>query len=150
MKELVDEKDRKILEILKENSSLSTYKISKKTLIPVTTVNNRIKKLKKMGIIKRFTVEIDKTKLGFNLSAYILIHVSLKELKETNTTVKDLLKAIKMNPIIESADNVTGDIDIILKIHAKDIDEIDNYVVNTLTRYKGIEKTITGLILRRD
>ena len=71
MKQLIDEKDKKILEILKENSNLSTYKIHKKTLIPVTTVNNRIKKLNKLGVIKKYTIEIDKSKLGFNLAAYV-------------------------------------------------------------------------------
>ena len=150
MKVLIDEKDRKILEILKENSNLSTYKISKKTLIPVTTVNNRIKKLKKIGVIKKFTVETDKTKLGFNLTAYVLINISLRELKEANMNTKDLVKIIKKNPNIEFVDNVTGDVDIILKIHAGGIDEVNDYVVNTLSQYEGIEKTRTALILTKD
>ena len=150
MKGLIDEKDRKILEILKENSSLSTYKISKKTLIPVTTVNNRIKKLKKMGVIKKFTIEIDNGKLGFNLTAYILINISLRELKEANMTTNDLVKLIKKNPNIESVDNVTGDVDIILKIRAGGINEVHDYVVKTLAEYKGIENTKTALILTRD
>ena len=150
MKEIVDEKDRKILEILKEKSTLSTYKISKKTLIPVTTVNNRIKKLKKMGVIKKFTIEIDKNKLGFNLTAYILINLSLKELKEEKMNVRDLVRIIKRNPNIESVDNVTGDMDIILKIHAGDINEINDYVVNTLAGLKGVEKTKTALILTKE
>ena len=150
MKEVVDEKDRKILEILKENSSLSTYKISKKTLIPVTTVNNRIKKLKKMGVIKKFTIDIDKNKLGFNLTAYILINLSLRELKEEKMNVRDLVRIIKKNPNIESVDNVTGDFDIILKIHARDINDVNDYVVSTLAELKGVEKTKTALILTKD
>ena len=150
MKELIDEKDIKILEILKDNSSLSTYKISKKTLIPVTTVNNRIKKLKKEGVIRKFTIDVDRTKLGFNLSAYILINLSLKELKEESMTVRDLVKAIKKNPNVESVDNLTGDVDIIIRIHAADINEVNDYVVKTLTELKGVEKTKTALILTKD
>ena len=150
MKELVDEKDKKILEILKENSSLSTYKISKKTLIPVTTVNNRIKKLKKTGVIKKFTIEIDKNKLGYHLTAYVLINISLRELKEAGMNVRELVRIIKKYPNIESVDNVTGDFDIILKIHAVDINEVNDYVVNTLAELKGVEKTKTALILTKD
>ena len=41
----------KILEVLRENSKLSTQQIAKKTGLPVTTVHNRIKKLKKLGQI---------------------------------------------------------------------------------------------------
>ena len=147
MKRLIDEKDKKILEILQENSNLSTHKISKKTLIPVTTVNNRIKKLKKQGVIKKFTIDIDKTKLGFNLSAYILIMISLEELKRHNMKTIDLLRIIKTNPIVELADTLSGDVDIIAKVHARDINELNEYVVNTLSDYKGVEKTRTALIL---
>jgi len=147
MKDLIDEKDKKILEILEENSNLSTHKISKKTLIPVTTVNNRIKKLKELGVIKRYTVDIDKKKLGFNLSAYVLVLVSLDELKREKMKAKDLIKIIKKDPLVESVDNVTGDVDIILKMHVRDIHELNEYVVNDLSDYKGVERTKTLLIL---
>jgi len=148
MKELIDEKDKKVLEILEENSNLSTHKISKKTLIPVTTVNNRIKKLKELGVIKKYTVDIDKKKLGFNLSTYIFVTVSLDELKREGMKMKDLIGMIKKNPLIESVENVTGDVDIIIKMYIPDIDELNDYVVNTLSYYKGVEKTRTALILQ--
>jgi Lrp/AsnC family transcriptional regulator, regulator for asnA, asnC and gidA len=149
MKQLIDEKDEKILEVLRENSSLSTHKISKKTLIPITTVNNRIKKLKKEKVIKRFTIDVDEAKLGFDLSAYILITISLDELKRHNMKTKDLLKQIKINPLVELADTVSGDVDIIVKIHARNINELNDYVVDSLSYYKGVEKTKTALILKQ-
>ena len=147
MKELIDEKDRKILEILEQNSNLSTHKISKKTLIPVTTINNRIKKLKKQGVIKKYTVEIDKKKLGFNLTAYILVSMSLDELKRENMKIKDLMKTIRNNPNVESVENVTGDVDMIVKMSVRDIHELNDYIVNSISYYKGVEKTRTALIL---
>ena len=148
MKELIDEKDRKILDILEERSNLSTHKISKKTLIPITTVNNRIKKLKKLGVIKKYTIDIDKSKLGFNLSTYIFVMVSLYELKKEGMKMKDLIGIIKKNQLIESVENVTGDVDIIIKMRARDINELNDYVVNILSYYKGVEKTRTALILQ--
>ena len=148
MKELIDEKDRKILDILEERSNLSTHKISNKTLIQITTVNNRIKKLKKLGVIKKYTIDIDKSKLGFNLSTYIFVMVSLYELKKEGMKMKDLIGIIKKNQLIESVENVTGDVDIIIKMRARDINELNDYVVNILSYYKGVEKTRTALILQ--
>jgi len=148
MKELIDEKDRKVLEILKENSNLSTHKISKKTMIPITTVNNRIKKLKKLDVIKKYTIDVDQSKLGFNLSTYIFVTVSLDELKKEDMKMKDLIGIIKKNQLIESVENVTGDVDIIIKMHARDINELNDYIVNTLSYYKGVGKTKTLLILQ--
>jgi len=147
MKDLIDEKDSKILEILEENSNLSTHKISKKTLIPVTTVNNRIKKLKELGVIKKYTIEIDKKKLGYNLSAYILVTISLDELKREKMNMKDLIRIIEKDPDVDIAESVTGDVDIIIRMHIRGINELNDYIVNKLSYYKGVEKTKTALIL---
>jgi len=147
MKELIDEKDKKILEILQENSNLSTHKISKKTLIPVTTINNRIKKLKKLGVIKKYTIDIDKKKLGLDLSAYIFIILSKYELKQEGMKTRDLIKIIKKNPFVETVENITGDVDVVVKMHVKDIRDLNDYVVNSLSDLKGIEKTKTAIVL---
>ncbi len=72
----LDKKDLQIIEILKGDSSLSTHKISKKTHIPITTIHNRIKKLKQEGVIKNFTVKLDHKKLGKHISAFILITIN--------------------------------------------------------------------------
>ena len=150
MGESIDEKDEKVLEIMKENSSLSTHKISKKILIPISTINNRIKKLKKNGVIKKYTIDIDQSKLGFDLEAYVLVTVSLAEFKREKIKMKDLISTIKKNPIVESAENLSGDVDIIIKVRGKNIDELNEYVVNVLSYYKGIEKTKTAIILKHN
>ena len=98
-------------------------------------------------MVKKYTVDIDKKKLGFNLSTYIFVTVSLDELKKEDMKMKDLIGMIKKNPLIESVENVTGDVDIILKIRAKNINELNDYVVSTLREYKGVENTTTSLIL---
>ena len=81
----MDEKDRRILEILREHADYSTRQIAKKTLIPYTTINNRIQKLKKEGVIKKFTIEPDYDKIGRGFLVYILISVDLQFLKQKKT-----------------------------------------------------------------
>jgi DNA-binding Lrp family transcriptional regulator len=71
----LDKKDLQILELLKRDSKLTTSKIAKKTLIPTTTIHNRIKKLEKSGIIKNYTLNLDWKKLGKNITAFILVSV---------------------------------------------------------------------------
>jgi len=147
---LIDDKDKKILEVLTENSNLSSHKISKKTLIPVSTVNHRVKKLKKLGVIKKYTIEIDKSKLGFNFSAYIFIHIAFEELKKESIEVKDLTKLIKKKYFVESIEQVTGNVDMVVKVNLKNVDELNDYVINNLGKIKGIGRTNTAFILRKD
>lgn len=143
----MDKKDEKILELLRENSKLTTHQISKKTLIPITTVHNRIKKLEKEGIIKKYTLELDNKKLGKNVAAYIQITVDYKLLKEIKMSQHELAHKIRKNEFVEGAGIVTGGTDIIIKIRVKDIDELDNFVTNYLRSIDGIEKTQTMVIL---
>ena len=143
----MDKKDEKILELLKENSKLTTQQISKKTLIPITTVHSRIKKLEKEGIIKKYTLGLDHKKIGKHISAYILIVVDYKSLKESKITQHDLAKTLVQFDFVEEAAIVTGSIDIIIKVRVKDIDELDNFVTKKLRNINGIEKTQTMVIL---
>ena len=144
---VMDAKDEKILAVLKENSRLSSQEISKKTLIPITTVHNRIKKLLKEGVIKKFTIQLDPKKIGKNIAAYILITVDYKALKQAKTTQHELSKRLKNNVAVEEAAMITGTSDIILKVRVEDIEKLDKFVTVDLRNINGIEKTQTAIVL---
>lgn len=144
---MLDKKDIKILNIVKENAKLSTQQISKKTLIPITTVHHRIKKLEKEGIIKGYTAILDNKKLDKALAAYVLVTVDYKLLKEIKSSQHDLAQKLKKLESVEETAMVTGGTDIIIKIRVKDIDEMDNFVTVYLRNIEGVEKTQTMVIL---
>ena len=143
----MDKKDEKILELLTENSNLTTHQLSKKLLIPITTVHNRIKKLKEEGIIKRYTLELDNKKLGKAIAAFIHITVDYRLLKHMKISQYDLAKKIKQHESVEEAAIVTGGTDIIIKVRVKNIEELDYFVTKHLRNIEGIEKTQTMVIL---
>jgi len=144
---MIDKKDLRILEALKENARFSTQQISRKTLIPITTVHHRIKKLEKSGVIKGYTVLLDNKKLGKELSAYILVTVDYKFLKQINISQHDLTKKLKKHELVEEVDMVTGGTDIILKIRVDDIKQMDEFITKYLRNVEGIERTQTLVIL---
>jgi len=59
----IDETDERILDELRENSRVSYRELARSLGIPHTTVWTRIGKLRKRGIIKKFTVEVDEEKI---------------------------------------------------------------------------------------
>ena len=143
----MDKKDEQIIEILKENSKLSTQQISKKTSIPITTVHNRIKKLEKEGVIKRYTLELDNKKLGKDIAAYINIVVDYRLLKEKNLSQHELARKLKQHEFVEEAAMITGGTDLIIKVRVKNVDQLDNFVTKYLRNIEGVEKTQTMVIL---
>lgn len=143
----MDNKDGKILELLRENSKLTTNQLSRKLLMPITTIYHRIKNLEKEGIIKRYTLELDNKKLGKNVSAYIQMAVDYKMLKDAKISQHELARKLKQNECVEEAAVVAGETDIIIKVRVKDVDELDNFVTKFLRNMEGIEKTQTLVIL---
>ncbi len=143
----LDKKDIAILAALRHNSRLSTQKISARTKIPITTVHNRIKKLEKEGVIRGYTVVVDNKRLGRALSAYILITVDYKLLKEMRLSQYELAAKLKSNPAVEEASMVTGLSDIVIKVRVSDIEELGEFVTNHLRNVNGVDRTQTAVIL---
>src|SRR3989338_510250 len=141
----MDEKDGKILKLLKENSKLTTNQISKKILMPITTVHNRIKKLEKEGIIEGYTVKLNNKKIGRSIAAYIMITVDYNLLQQLKMVQHDLIKKIKLNEYVEETAIITGVSDIIIKLRVKDIDKLNEFVTVYLRNIKGVENTQTAV-----
>ncbi|MHA1637743.1 MAG: Lrp/AsnC family transcriptional regulator [Candidatus Thorarchaeota archaeon] len=143
-----DEKDMKLLALLKENSRLTTSVLSKKLdMMPQTTVHNRIKKLKKLGVIKRFTIDVDRKQVGRGLMSFILCTVSYRTATGQKTNQHEIARQIKALPEVEDVSIVTGEIDLIVKVSLKDVDELNDFVISKLRDIEGIERTITSVVL---
>ncbi|MBN1896740.1 MAG: Lrp/AsnC family transcriptional regulator [Candidatus Aenigmarchaeota archaeon] len=143
----MDKKDEKILETLKADSSLTTRQISRKTLMPVTTVHNRIRKLREEGVIKQYTVKVDYRKLGKTFTAILLVSCDYKVLRETGRNQHDLVKEMMKLAEVESADIVTGATDIVLRVRTKDVEAFDEFLFRKLQTISGVEKTQSLVVI---
>lgn len=144
---MLDKKDRQILKELQLNSKLTTQQISKKTLIPITTIHNRIKRLEKDGIIKGYTVMLDHKKLGFDILAFILLTVRHYIAEGKAVTEEGMAKEIAKLPGVEETYIVTGGTDIIAKIRVRSMEDLNKFVVDVLRNLEGVENTQTLITL---
>lgn len=143
----MDQKDERIIEILKEHAEYTTRQIAKKTSLPPTTVHHRIQKLKKEGIIKKFTVQLNNSSVQKGFMAYVLISVNLELLKQNHKTQYDLVNEIRKLYFIERADIVSGGTDIVAIIRVKDVEEFDNVLLGRLQLIKGINSTQSLIVI---
>ena len=82
----VDDKDKRILNALLRNSKLSLREIAKIADVSVATVMNRVNRLEKEGIIKKYSTILDYEKLGFDVEVLIEIRIS-KDIRTSTRTV---------------------------------------------------------------
>jgi DNA-binding Lrp family transcriptional regulator len=138
----LDERDRAILEVLRENSSLSIGKIARKTSIPIATVHHRIKKLRAEGIIKKYTIVIDKAKLGQKL----VVHILIKAIPKSDHTA--LLEKLMRTEQVEDGSVITGEFDLIIKVRLEDIEALDKFVLKYLRTLDEISQTQSMIAYR--
>ena len=144
---LLDEKDKKIIEVLKEHGDYTTRQIAKKTLLPITTIHHRIKKLKIDKIITRFTIELDNKKIDKGFASYVLISVNLPLLKQKKRSQYDIAKEIGKNYFVEKVDIVSGGTDLVALVRVKDVEEFDTVLLTKLQQIEGIEKTQSLIVI---
>lgn len=144
-----DNKDQKILEILREHAEYTTRQIAKKTLLPSTTINNRIRKLAKEGVIQKYTIEVDPERVDKGFAAYVLISANLLLLKEKKKTQYDLASELKKLSFVEHVDIVSGGTDLIAFLRVKDVEEFDRVLLGKIQLLEGIERTQSMIVIHR-
>ena len=138
----VDDLDLKLLSELKKDGSISIPLLAKKLNINASVLYSRIKRLLKKKMIKKFTIDIDESQLGFGVKAYVGINRDPKFKKEIH---ENLLKIPEIDRIIE----VTGRFDLMVGVLAADLEKLHNIVVEKIGKIDGIQNTETFVELER-
>ncbi|MBS7647939.1 MAG: Lrp/AsnC family transcriptional regulator [Candidatus Bathyarchaeia archaeon] len=139
MTEQLDDLDFKILTLLQEDSRLSYNKIADKLGISVGTAYNRVKSLEEKGVLKRYTILVDPNKIGYNLTALILIQAEGKHLIDVENEIA------KMGNIISVYD-ITGDFDIAVIARFRDRDGLNQFIKSLLS-LPYVKRTVTNVVL---
>jgi Lrp/AsnC family leucine-responsive transcriptional regulator len=141
---MLDEKDRKILRELERDCRQRTNQIAKATNIPVTTVHNRIKKLSSTGHIASFRAVLSPEKLDKPLVSFVFVSLNRNSVEQTESkTDREIISKIASHAAVQEVHTVTGDWDLLLKIRAKDIGELEGIITSELREPKLIDRAQT-------
>jgi DNA-binding Lrp family transcriptional regulator len=137
--EKIDHIDLQIISLLQEDSRLSFNRIAHKLGIAVGTALNRVKNLEDKGVLKAYTVIVDPNKVGYGLTAIILIQAEGKHLSDVENLVA------KIDNVISVYD-ITGDFDFVVVARFKDRDSLNSFIKRLLT-IPYVKRTVTNVAL---
>ena len=132
----------KLLFELTKDGSISVPALSKKLGINASVLYSRIKRLMKKKLIKKFTVIIDDSLLGIGVKASVGINRDPK-LKD------NIHKKLMETPEVISISEVTGRFDIIVNVHAKNLEALHSIVIEKIGKIDGIINTETFVELQK-
>lgn len=137
----MDTTDEAILGLLKQNARASVSQISKQVNLSVPAVSERIKKLEQSGVIRQYTVRLDRGMTGGRLLAFIFVNLDKTE------SIGDFREVIITYPCVLECHHVAGPYDYLLKVAVEDTQALENFLSGTLKKMEGVAGSNTIISL---
>jgi Lrp/AsnC family transcriptional regulator for asnA, asnC and gidA len=137
----LDSMDIRILRMLQTEGRMPLTKLSGCLNVPHTTVRDRLKRLEEAGVIDRYEAVIDPAKVGFPVSAFVM--VTLDQRLETAPAVEALMNVDEVSETYL----LTGDIDVLVRIWARDVEHLRYILYQKLNTIPGLIRTNTVIVL---
>jgi len=140
----IDDIDIQILNHLKEHGRDRVTTISDTLRINRVTAAERIEKLVKKGVIRKFTVKLNYDLMGQDVLAFVFI--SFK--KNEEITQEKLAGMISAIDGVEEVHIIAGEFDILTKVRSRNLRDLGEKVINRIRSYPGVENTFSHVVFQ--
>lgn len=135
----LDEVDRKILTLLAQDSSQSYVELGEVLHLSAPAVHERVKRLKRDGVIKATVAKIDGCKVGRTLLAFVLVNTK-------NVLSTKRLLSLGDLPEIEEMHTVAGDSGVLLKVRVRETEGLEE-LLGKVQDIEGVDGTRSYIVL---
>ena len=128
------------LELLKElqlDADRSNVELARLVGLSPAATLQRVRRLKSSGLIRAVVAELDATLAGFPLHVYLLVTIQ----RHDDAGHRKFMAAVQAMPEVISADWVTGEIDAILVVVAREVAELQRVIMRLSTRGGAVRVT---------
>jgi DNA-binding Lrp family transcriptional regulator len=130
----LDPIDKKILKILQEDGRITTKELAEKIHLSNTPVYERVKKLEKSGVIRKYKAEIDPEKIDKGTTIFIMASMN----KHTKDVVDKFKKQLMSYPEVMEFYYISGNHDAMLKIMVDNMHEYKIFIEEKLSTVENI------------
>lgn len=138
---VLDEIDRKLLVLLQEDNRVPVVELGKAIGVAPSTLNDRIRRLVKQGIITGFHAQVSAEKLGLDLLAFVFVGWSDPK------TENEFLSRIAESPEVLECHHVTGAWNYLMKIRLKTTRDLETFFSGVVKDVPGLQRTETLIVL---
>ncbi|UCH71796.1 MAG: Lrp/AsnC family transcriptional regulator, partial [Thermoplasmatales archaeon] len=140
----LDNKDMKILNLLANNGKISIVEISNRTGIPSQNVIQRKRKMEKLGIIAKYSIDIDYKKIGY---IFCKTFIYLQNLTETR--LEELYKYCASKPNIFALTTTLGSWDLELEFEVENFERMTEIMNDIKKKFIDIVKNYESVIITK-
>ena len=137
----IDELDARLIETMRTSPRVGLLEIARRLGVARGTVQARLAKLERGGVVTGFGPEIHPPALGYTITAFMLVELAQGRLA-------DAVAVMERMPEILEADAISGPQDLICRIVARDTEHLQE-LVNELLRTPAIRRCTSYIVLSR-
>jgi DNA-binding Lrp family transcriptional regulator len=128
-----------LLALLRRNARESTASLARKLGVARTTVQERIRRLERDGVIAGYTVRVTEGFARQRIAAQVLITVNPK-------AGERVVRELELRPCVRAVYALSGAFDYQVLVEGGSTEEIDRHL-DAIGRIDGIERTQTSIVL---
>jgi len=138
---VIDETDRKLLDLLQCNGRMPNAEMAEKVGLTVSSVHERVKKMERKGIIKGYVALVDPEKIGKQMLAFTRLTIA-----PNSHALADINSLCAQHPDVLECHNVAGEDCVILKIRASGPRELEK-LLTAIKASSDASRSITNIVL---
>lgn len=138
----LDEIDIQILTIVQNDARISNVALAQQIHLSPPAAFTRLKRLEERGFIRQYCALLDYERVGYDLLAFV--HVTLRMHEPDQVT--EFRAAIREMPQVLECYFVTGEYDYLLKVVVRNRQDLERFLVDTLTPAPGVGRIHTNIV----
>src|SRR3954447_8253667 len=138
----LDEVDRRILEALSEDARIPNNRLAERVGVAPSTALQRVRALRRAGVLRGFHAEIDLAALGRPLQAMVAVRLAVHAREQIDA----FTAAVRGLPGVLSVFHLAGATDYLVWIAAADAQDLREFVVDHLATHPAVSHAETSLI----
>lgn len=131
--------DRALIALLREDARASTAELARRLGVSRTTVQSRLERLERNGIIAGYSVKLS----ADHEKNLVRAHILVTALPKLAAPVEAVLKRI---PEVRTLHSVSGNFDMIIVVEAPSVRDLDA-LIDRIGALEGVERTLSSIIL---
>ncbi len=138
-----DEIDIKILELLQQDAKKGIKELAFEVGLSATPVYERIKRLEKNDIIKKYSVLLNREKIGLELMVFCMVSLQTHSMQR----IEQFENAVKEMQEVAEAYHISGEYDYLLKVICHDNKEYHDFLVHKLSKLEMVAKVQSQFVM---
>ena len=138
-----DEFDRQILGALQQDGRLTSQQLAEATALSASQCGRRRQRLEELGVIKAYRANLSYRKVGIGIMAFVDVTLT----SHSQEDISSFIRLIEVNRNILEATKLTGGVDFLLKVVARDLDQFNDLISNVLLPHPAVARVQSHIVL---